>query len=180
MLACQPQLSKFFMKIEITNLNQQQRKPISKKKVYLMSHQLLQETVINLIKKPPKHLSQDWLYDFKHRAIISLMLVSNQQIKILNQKWLGKNKSTDVLSFPLTLVPPSVPIPWELGEVIISTEKVSSQATEFGHSIERELAFLFVHGLLHLLGFDHQSKTEEKEMFLRQGKILTSAGFHHS
>ncbi len=67
--------------------------------------------------------------------------------------------------------------PFELGEVFISYEQAIKQAKEYNHSLERELAFLFVHGLLHILGFDHQKKSDEKEMFGRQKQILVKAGY---
>jgi probable rRNA maturation factor len=68
-------------------------------------------------------------------------------------------------------------VPFEMGELIISAEKAQEQAEEYGHSFEREMAFLFVHGCLHVLGFDHLTKAEEKEMFSRQKQILDSCGF---
>ena len=60
--------------------------------------------------------------------------------------------------------------------MIISLERAREQAEEYGHSLERELSFLFVHGVLHILGFDHMTKAEEKEMFGRQRRILAAAG----
>ena len=64
-----------------------------------------------------------------------------------------------------------------LGDIVISLEKTVSQAEEYGHSFERELAFLTVHSMLHLLGYDHEtSENDEKEMFARQDEILTFAG----
>jgi probable rRNA maturation factor len=67
-------------------------------------------------------------------------------------------------------------MPIELGDVIISAPRASSQAIEFGHSLERELYFLFVHGFLHVLGFDHMTKKDEKEMFGRQNEVLLAVG----
>jgi probable rRNA maturation factor len=65
---------------------------------------------------------------------------------------------------------------WIVGDIIISAEKAKKQAEEYGHSLKRELAFLFVHGCLHVLGFDHMTAEEEKEMFGRQKTILASCG----
>jgi probable rRNA maturation factor len=63
-----------------------------------------------------------------------------------------------------------------LGDIVISVERAIAQAEEYGHSIERELGFLFVHGFLHLIGYDHDGEDEEKEMFGKQEQILTKAG----
>ena len=69
------------------------------------------------------------------------------------------------------------PDQWIVGEIIISAEKAVAQAEQYGHSARREMAFLFVHGCLHVLGFDHMTKEDEKEMFGRQTEILSLAGF---
>jgi probable rRNA maturation factor len=90
---------------------------------------------------------------------------------------MGKDAPTDVLSFPLELEEPPLPdLPWEVGEVIISAERAQEQAIEYQHTLERELCFLFVHGLLHVLGFDHMEPGDEKDMFSRQKEILHAAG----
>jgi len=118
------------------------------------------------------------LEDMAERGQFSLVLVSDRQIRTLNKDWMGKDKPTDVLSFPLSIdPPPSVELPWEVGEIVISVEKAQEQAIDYGHSFEREMAFLFVHGMLHVLGFDHMEPKEEKEMFGRQKQILNAAGF---
>ena len=111
-------------------------------------------------------------------------LVSNQKIRKLNEQWRGKDYATDVLSFPLIFdggsaqfMPQMADSEMELGEIIISVEKAVEQANEYGHSFERELAFLFVHGLLHIIGFDHETKEDEREMFSRQTEVLNCLGF---
>jgi probable rRNA maturation factor len=110
-------------------------------------------------------------------ASVSLAFVSNRRIRLLNDEWRGKNSPTDVLSFQLMVDPPAGDLPWELGEIFISVEQALSQAKAFGHSLEREIAFLTAHGLLHLLGFDHEEPADEQEMFGRQEKILIAAGY---
>lgn len=140
------------------------------------SQELALATLANLEKKKPRHLKKKVLKELESRGVLSLSLVNNRQIKELNAQWRGKNKATDVLSFPMGLEPPEPGVAWEFGEIIISVEKAQSQAKEYGHSYKRELAFLFVHGFLHLLGFDHQTKAEEKEMFGRQKQILDACG----
>src|SRR5690606_91328 len=111
------------------------------------------------------------------RGCISVALVSDRRIKELNSQWRGKNYATDVLSFPIDLEPPEDEMEFEVGELIISMDRTKAQAIEYGHSEDRELAFLLAHGFLHLLGFDHESEEDEKEMFGRQRLALEKAGF---
>lgn len=117
---------------------------------------------------------------------ISLLLVEDDFIKGLNRQHRGIDEATDVLSFPM-LSPGMEPGETDslegdrnkdtgdllLGDIVISTERAISQAEEYGHSIERELGFLMVHGLLHLLGYDHDAGVQgEREMFRLQDEIL--------
>jgi len=95
---------------------------------------------------------------------ISLALVSDEEIKRLNNEYRGKNTVTDVLSFPLDEE--------MIGEVIISWTRANAQAKEYGHTLNRELGFLLVHGLLHLLGYDHETEKNEREMRKKQEEIL--------
>lgn len=97
---------------------------------------------------------------------ISVTITDDDSIRQINKEYRGIDSATDVLSFPMDdeII---------LGDIIISVEKAISQAKEYGHSLEREIAFLCIHGMLHLLGYDHEiSKEEELEMFGRQEKIL--------
>jgi probable rRNA maturation factor len=129
-----------------------------------------------LLESKPPHLTLSSIRQLAKRGEMSVTLVSNKQIHSLNRQWRQKDAATDVLSFPLTLSAPPAGLPWELGEVIISAEKAVEQASSLGHSFERELSFLFVHGCLHVLGFDHELPEDEKEMFGRQNEILEAAG----
>jgi probable rRNA maturation factor len=112
---------------------------------------------------------------------VSVLMTNNQVIKKLNLKYRKLNKPTDVLSFPayskkeLTKLKVSKQMP-NLGDIVISHQLAQSQALEYGHSLKREISFLFVHGLLHLLGYDHMNKAQEKDMFKLQEKILNSLG----
>ncbi len=102
---------------------------------------------------------------------ISLSFVEAAEIQDLNNKYRDKNYSTDVLSFPAE-------DPHTLGDIVICIEKAESQARELGHSLDREIAFLFVHGLLHLLGYDHEiSQEDERIMFDLQDRILAAAQY---
>ena len=83
---------------------------------------------------------------------LELIIVSNDEIQALNKEHRQKDKPTDVLSFPLEFNMPQMP----LGSIIISNNFVEQKAKEFGHSTHEELCLLFIHGLLHLLGYDHE------------------------
>lgn len=95
-------------------------------------------------------------------VIVSISLVNEEEIQTLNRDFRGVDKVTDVLSFPLEdefQIHPTM-----LGDVVINTKRVLEQAEEFGHSNEREIAYLTVHSTLHLLGYDHMEDDEKKEM----------------
>ncbi|GGH84983.1 putative rRNA maturation factor [Pullulanibacillus pueri] len=115
-------------------------------------------------------------------AELSLTFVDNETIQDINHRYRDKNQPTDVISFALEEKGPDEieivgeDVPRILGDVIISIPKVEEQASEHGHSFERELGFLAVHGLLHLLGYDHMTKEEEEQMFSLQEDILSSYG----
>ncbi len=111
-------------------------------------------------------------------AIVSIVFVSEARIQEINQNYRHIDRVTDVISFAFedyvklnygdnTVRP--------LGEIYICIPRMQEQAVMYGHSEKRELAFLTVHGLLHLLGYDHMNKEEEKVMFDRQELILNEA-----
>ncbi len=104
---------------------------------------------------------------------ISITFTDNQTIRELNREYREIDRETDVLSFPMEDEGDSV----VLGDIVISLEKAKEQAEEYGHSLEREIAFLCVHSVLHLLGYDHEtSQEDEKEMFNKQDEILKIMG----
>ena len=116
-------------------------------------------------------------------AEVSLSFVDNEEIHELNLEHRGIDRPTDVLSFPILDGDEDTgDIDMNfgavlLGDIIISVERALEQAEEYGHSIERELAFLSVHSVLHLLGYDHEkSLEEEKTMFKKQEVVLVSIG----
>ncbi len=110
-------------------------------------------------------------------SIVSIVLVDNEYIHKINKTYRNVDAPTDVISFAFLdeKTNPKLEIT-NLGEIYISLEKAHSQAIEYNHSFERELSFLIVHGLLHLLGYDHMTKEDEKEMFDLQKDILNSLG----
>ncbi|GAK11467.1 rRNA maturation RNase YbeY [Geomicrobium sp. JCM 19039] len=108
----------------------------------------------------------------------SVLFVSKTKIQALNHEYRNKNEVTDVLSFALNDDEEDAGFQDEhlLGDIVICVERMKEQAKEYNHSIERELGFLAIHGLLHLIGYDHQSEADEKEMFALQEELLTAYG----
>jgi probable rRNA maturation factor len=118
---------------------------------------------------------------------VVVTLVDNERIHQLNREYRGVDRPTDVLSFAMNESGEGEmdiymdeddfeTYPNMLGDIVISLPKAQEQAAEYGHSLERELGFLAVHGFLHLLGYDHGTEEEEKEMFSRQEEILQKIG----
>ena len=125
--------------------------------------------------------------EFEDDTEISLSFVDNEEIKELNKETRNKDAVTDVLSFPMleqeddgTLIIYDEDIVDGyvlLGDIVISAERALEQSEEYGHSFMREVCFLAVHSVLHLLGYDHErSEEEEKLQFEKQEAILSSLG----
>ena len=156
------------MKLKIYFSNEQ-----TKIKISLKIRFLIKKAVTEALKQE----------NFVYPTEISVSFVDNESIRKLNLEDREKDKPTDVLSFPM----------WEkeelsdgsaldghavtLGDIIISAEKAQSQAMEYGHSLEREICFLSVHSVLHLLGYDHETSAEdEKYMKAKQEDVLVKIG----
>ncbi|MFT8317542.1 MAG: rRNA maturation RNase YbeY [Sporolactobacillus sp.] len=114
---------------------------------------------------------------------LSLTFVDNERIHEINRDYRKVDRATDVISFALeeldkdeVAIQPEEGEPRVLGDIIVSLEKAAEQAKTYEHSFERELGFLVVHGLLHLLGYDHMTKEDEQKMFGLQEQILSSFG----
>lgn len=127
--------------------------------------------------------------DYLHLAPdvqMSLTFVRNPEIKELNKRYRGVDRATDVISFAAEddsdesqIIMPAelkAELPENLGDLFICIDKVPEQAKFLGHSPERELGFLCVHGFLHLNGYDHEQAADEKKMFTLQREILDSYG----
>ena len=112
------------------------------------------------------------------RAEISVTFLKSDKIQKLNYEYRGKDKSTDVLSFPMYESMDEFPEEGELqlGDVVINKEQAQIQADEYGHSFKREMVYLFVHSLLHLLGYDHEDKEDKKIMRKREEEIMEEIG----
>lgn len=120
---------------------------------------------------------------------VSVTVVDNERIHEINREYRSIDRPTDVISFAIEdndeedfeiffdeMMEEDLELPRLLGDLFISIDKAKEQANEFGHSFERELGFLTVHGFLHLNGYDHQTDEEEKEMSALQDKILEENG----
>lgn len=121
---------------------------------------------------------------------VDLTFVDDVQIHELNKEYRGIDRPTDVLSFAmhettdeelqiiyeLDEADEAGNVPDVLGDIIISVPRAKLQSEEYGHSLERELGFLFVHGFLHLLGYDHQDEASEAEMMGKQEAVLAEVG----
>jgi probable rRNA maturation factor len=106
----------------------------------------------------------------------NIILVDNTYIHKLNKDYRGIDRPTDVISFALEDYEDNIDLDHRiLGDIYISIDKAHSQAEEYGHSFKREICFLAVHGLLHLLGYDHMKEEDEKIMFGLQEVILNEA-----
>ena len=120
-----------------------------------------------------------WKSKDKRSAEVSLTLTDDEEIRRLNAKYRQIDRPTDVLSFPLqegetlAALPKGRPM---LGDIVISVPRARAQAEAYGHSFRRELAFLTAHGVLHLLGFDHETPEEAAVMEKQQYLILAALG----
>ncbi|MFO7610903.1 MAG: rRNA maturation RNase YbeY [Clostridia bacterium] len=119
---------------------------------------------------------------------VSVIITDNDETRRLNSEFRGIDNETDVLSFPL-LDARNGRLSWDgadmddetgcilLGDIVVSLEKATEQADQYGHSLERELAFLVCHGMLHLLGYDHTGKRDEARMTKKQSEVLDKLGY---
>ncbi len=103
---------------------------------------------------------------------LSLLFTADASIRVLNRDWRGKDKATNVLSFPAFEVAPGDPLPPMLGDVILAFETVSTEAALEAKPFVHHLTHLIVHGLLHLLGYDHENDAEADEMEGLERKVL--------
>lgn len=157
-------------------------------KVTIYNRQKVQEIpreTVKLIEKAVKSCVKSEGFPYKCEVVITL--TDNDAIREINREYRNIDRPTDVLSFPVLeyvngepeILPADIDPDTKtvsLGDIIISVEKAQEQAESFGHSPEREFAFLAVHGMLHLLGYDHETEEEEKIMFAKQEDILNGLG----
>ncbi len=142
--------------------------------------------VFNEYKKDINEL--DLVYDFINccvnklnlkNVMFNVIIVDNESIHKINKEYRNIDRETDVITFALEdnkqIELKDIRV---LGDIYISYDKVISQAKEYNHSIKREICFLAVHGLLHLLGYDHMNSLDERKMFDLQKELLNSYGIN--
>ena len=143
---------------------------------YLNEYEKYEDVYLKLIETTFNHLGLNFVPN------ISVSLINNEEIHQINKEYRQVDSPTDVISFAYL---DSVEDKEEyirsqsfviLGEIYISIPRAIEQANEYSHSIKREICFLFIHGLLHLLGYDHMCEEDEKVMFALQDEILTAKG----
>ncbi len=105
------------------------------------------------------------IYNLLTDKDVELILTDDNEIRLLNKQFRNKDETTDVLSFPLTQMP-KMPI----GSIVISTDAAKKEALNYGHNVKEEISLLFLHGLLHLLGYDHE--TDNGEMRKKEEEII--------
>ena len=106
---------------------------------------------------------------------LSLAFIGDEEMEELHIKWMDLPGTTDVMSFPMDELKPNDPEPGILGDIVISPVVARAQAIKAGHSYEHEVKILAAHGLLHLLGYDHQELEDEKVMFALQDDLVKRA-----
>lgn len=128
-----------------------------------------EEQIQNVIKTSLEHLGFGLNYE------ISISIVNEDKIRKLNKEYRNNDSVTDVLSFPL-FEGDDIPEEGMLGDIVICVERVKEQAKDFNHSEERELIYLTVHSLLHLLGYDHIEEDDKLEMRTKEKEIMKKLG----
>lgn len=133
---------------------------------------------INLIQKVIKQAFLEEKID-KINLYINIILTNPENIRKINKQYRKIDKETDVLSFPMyerqeikERMKENNPIEDVLGDVVISVQRVKEQSVEYGHSFERELAYMLVHGFYHLMGYDHMEEKDKKEMREKEENVL--------
>lgn len=131
-------------------------------------------TVLSVLQKAAE------VYGLADSDEVSVVFCDDAYIRQLNRDYRGQDKATDVLSFALDEgEEPDVhdgPAQHLLGDIVISLDTAARQAEDYGHTLERELAYLAIHGMLHLLGYDHMDEADQQEMRTEEEYVLTRLG----
>ncbi|WP_353684958.1 rRNA maturation RNase YbeY [Thermodesulfovibrio sp. 3907-1M] len=154
------------MRVIVEVINRQRKFRVSTKKLKQSTQKVLKFLYENKNKNLLKIVGKN-----SASLTVSIVVVGNRKMKELNFKYRGKNSTTDVLSFPYLVKEPSDSL--FLGEIIVDPEKVSSQAKQYSVKFSQELERILVHGILHLIGYDHErSAYEARRMRKLEEKIL--------
>ncbi|MCP5468653.1 MAG: rRNA maturation RNase YbeY [Deltaproteobacteria bacterium] len=113
-------------------------------------------------------------YSKKKRALLEVQLVGRNKMRFLNHCYRGKDRVTDVLSFPMDVTAPFKNAPWHLGEIVIATSVAQQQAKQARRSLDFQVLRLSVHGFVHLEGMDHEKSSQERELFEKREKKYLS------
>lgn len=143
------------------------------------NYEIIDEIKSNLeeIKKLNNFVDFSLKYLKLNNVIFNIIIVDKEKIQEINKTYRNIDRVTDVISFALEDDDSFVKTDFRvLGDIYICLDKAIEQAKEYGHSLKREISFLTIHGLLHLLGYDHMTEKDEKEMFGLQEMILNEYG----
>ncbi|MGB2964923.1 MAG: rRNA maturation RNase YbeY [Anaerolineales bacterium] len=138
----------------------------------------VQENYHELVIKKPLHNAVEKTLAYRRgddSPSVTVMITDDEHLKEMNQRYRGINKPTDVLAFEMDFTDPDLDSRY-LGDVVISYQQALKQAETRGHQVEEELQLLVVHGVLHLLGFDHDSLSRKEEMWSLQSQVLRDLG----
>ena len=116
----------------------------------------------------------------KSNDIMNIIFVNDDEIQKINKEYRNIDRVTDVISFALNDEKDFLIKTDEIGDIFICIDQAKRQAEEYGHSLDREIGFLSVHGYLHLHGYDHMTKEDEEIMFKKQDEILNNANLRRS
>ena len=132
--------------------------------------------------KEYKKLIRSILKYEKSKMFFNVIFVTKDRIQQINHLYRGINKVTDVITFALMENQSEIfqGAEDELGDVFICVDRAIEQANDYGHSVEREIGFLAVHGYLHLIGYDHMTPSDEEVMFKKQDEILNKAKLYRN
>lgn len=146
-------------------------------KIYFNDENAVDEKIIKAMERAASCCLESENVDEKNKEL-SVSFVTEEEIRALNRDHRGVDKITDVLSFPQFGGAGEIPDFEEvsLGDVVICGDRARQQAGEFGHSLEREIVYLFTHGVLHLLGYDHEDEKERIRMRKREEEVMARLG----
>lgn len=143
------------------------------------SFEVINETGENIVELDEIKKLVDFALEYQKidNSVFNIIIVDEDKIQEINKEYRNKDSVTDVISFALeddnTFIKTDVRV---LGDIYICLKRAKDQSKEYGHSFIRELSFLTIHGLLHLLGYDHMNEEDEKIMFKLQEMILNEYG----